>query len=158
MNKIIEDNESQGNTSNSDNVNDNGKREKMTRNRKSKAERFMEEREEIIKELEQKMGLKEDIRGVLLYDLEHNEELKEYLKNKIPEIRRLYKCGCWNYFVKQHTKKGEEPSEICLLKSIFKDEKYELISKRILAEREGEKKQYSGIYFFKDLNINQYFK
>ena len=165
MNKI-EDNNSEGNTSNSDNMNENGwsdssqqscsarKREKRTRNRPSKAERFSEEREELIKELESKMGLTEEIRGVLLYDLEHNNELKEYLKNKIPEIRKLYKCGCWNYFIQ----KEENRDEIGLLKSIFKSEKYELISKRILAEREGEKKQYSGIYFFKDLNINQYFK
>jgi hypothetical protein len=104
------------------------------------------------------MGLTEDNRGVLLYDLEHNEELKEYLKSKIPEIRKLYKCGTWNYFVKQHTKEGEELSEICLLKSIFKNEKYELISKMKYNERDGERKKYSHIYFFKDLNLNQYFK
>jgi hypothetical protein len=157
MNKIEENNSvniSEGNTSNSDNINENGKRGKRTRNRPSKAERFLEERDELIKELEKKMGLKEENRGVLLYDLEHNKELKEYLKDKIPEIRKLYKCGCWNYFIQ----KEEKRDEIGLLKSIFKSEKYELISKRILAEREGEKKQYSGIYFFKDLNINQYFK
>jgi hypothetical protein len=161
MNKIEDNNnetDSEGNTSNSDTPNLNNKREKRTRNRPSKSERFSEEREELVKELEKKMGLTEEVRGVLLYDLEHNNELKEYLKNKIPEIRRLYKCGTWNYFVKQHTKEGEEPSEIGLLKSIFKDEKYELISKRILADREGEKKQHSSIYFFKNLNINQYFK
>lgn len=57
MNKIIEneDNNSQGSnntlTSNSDNVNENNKRVKRTRNRPSKAERFVEEREELIKEL-----------------------------------------------------------------------------------------------------------
>jgi hypothetical protein len=134
------------------------KREKRTRNRPSKAERFVEEREELIKELEKKMGLTEEVRGVLLYDLEHNEELKEYLKNKIPEIRKLYKCGTWNYFVKQHIKEGEEPSEIGLMKSIFKSEKFELVSKMKYAEREGERKKYSHIYFLKDLNLNQYFK
>jgi hypothetical protein len=179
-------NNSQGNTSNTDSPNENNKRSKRTRNktespnglaiydgvvviqqhdkvvrtcnRVSKAEKFSEERNQLIKELEKKMGLTEENRGVLLYDLEHNEELKEYLKNKIPEIRKLYKCGTWNYFVKQHTKEGEELSEIGLLKSIFKSEKYELISKRIIAERASEKKQYNVIYFFKDLNINQYFK
>ena len=163
MNKIIEeDNNSQGSnntlTSNSDNINDNNKRVKRTRNRPSKAERFVEEREELIKELEKKIGLTEEVRGVLLYDLNRNEELKEYLRNKIPEIRKLYKCGTWNYFVKQHTKEGEEPSEIGLLKSIFKSEKFELVSKMKYAEREGERKKYSHIYFFKDLNLNQYFK
>ena len=143
----IEENISQGNTSNSE-----------TQNRQSKAKKFVEERESLVRELEIKMGLTEEERGVLLYDLNQNKELKEYLKNKIPEIKKIYKCGTWNFFVKQHTKKDEEPSEICLLKSIFKSENYELISKRIIAERENEKKQYSIIYFFKDLNINQYFK
>lgn len=161
-NIIEEDNKSQVSnntlTSNSDNVNENNKRLKRTRNRPSKAEKFIEEREELIKELEKMMGLTEDIRVVLLYDLEHNEELKEYLKKNIPEIRKLYKCGTWNYFVKQHTKEGEEISIICLLKSIFKSEKYELVSKMKYAERYSEKKKYSHIYFFKDLNLNQYFK
>ena len=140
-------------TSNSSNKNENNKRVKRTRNRMSKAERFCEEREELVKELEKKMGLTEEVRGVLLYDLERNNELKEYLKNKIPEIRKLYKCGCWNYFIQ----KEEKRDTVGLLKSIFKSENYELISKRILAERENKKKQYSGIYFFKDLNMKQYF-
>lgn len=163
MKKIIEeDNLSQeskkSNTTNSENVNKNNKREKISRKRPSKAERYTEEREELIKELERKIGITEEVRGILLYDLEHNKELKEYLKEKIPEIKKLYKCGTWNYFVKQHTKEEEEPSEISLLKSIFKSEKYELISKMKYAEREGERKKYSHIYFLKDLNLNQYFK
>ena len=62
----------------------------LINNRRSKAVRFSEKREELIKELEEMMGLTEEVRGVLLYDLEHNEELKEYLKNKIPEIRKLH--------------------------------------------------------------------
>ena len=139
---------------NSDNNSSNEKREIRSRNRPCKSERYTEEREKLIKELEKKIGLTEEIRGVLLYDLEQNNELKEYLKDKIPEIRKIYKCGCWNYFIQ----KEENRDEIGLLKSIFRDEKYELISKRILAEREGGKKQYSSIYFFKDLNLNQYFK
>jgi hypothetical protein len=158
MNKIIENEDNNSLTSNSENANENNKRVKRTRNRPNKAERYIKEREELIKELEKMMGLTEEVRGVLLYDLNRNEELKEYLKNKIPEIRKLYKCGTWNYFVKQHTKEGEEPSEIGLMKSIFKSEKYELVSKMKYAEREGERKKYSHIYFLKDLNLNQYFK
>ncbi len=104
MNKIIEeDNNSQGSnntlTSNSDNTNENNKRVKRTRNRPSKAERFSEEREELIKELEKMMGLTEEVRGVLLYDLNRNEELKEYLKNKIPEIRKLHPRNYITYVI-----------------------------------------------------------
>lgn len=166
MNKIKDinedDNNSQGSnntlTSNSDNVNDNGKRDKKTRKRPCKAERFSKEREELIEELEKMMGLTEEVRGVLLYDLEHNEKLKEYLKNKIPEIRKLYKCGTWNYFVKQHTKEGVVPSEICLLKSIFKSEKFKLKPSRLVAEKGGEKKQYSAILFYKKYDLAEKIK
>ena len=153
MNKIIENEENNSLISNSENPNENNKGVKRTRNRPNKAERYIKEREELIKELEKMMGLTEEVRGVLLYDLNRNEELKEYLKNKIPEIRKLYKCGCWNYFIK----KEEKRDIVGLLKSIFKSENYELVSKRILALRENKKKQYSGVYFFKDLNMKQYF-
>ena len=46
------------------------------------------------------------------------------------------------------------------MKSIFKSEKFELVSKMKYAEREGEgeRKKYSHIYFLKDLNLKQYFK
>lgn len=125
----------------------------VIRNRLSKAERYKKEREEFILELEKKIGLTEDIRGVLLYDLEHNENLKEYLKKKIEEIKKLYKCGTWNYFVKQHTKEGEKLSEISLLKCILKSEKYKLKTSRLVAERGGTKKQYSAIFFYKEYNL-----
>lgn len=152
--KIDEDNKS--NTSNTTNTSnsENKKREKKSRNRPSKAEKFLKEREELVKDLEKKMGLTEEVRGVLLYDLEHNEELKEYLKNKIPDIRKLYKCGCWNYFIQ----KEEKRDIIGLLKSIFKSEGYELMSKMKYAEREVVRKKYCHIYFLKDLNLNQYLK
>ena len=152
MNKIEEnnnENDSQGNTSNTDNVNENNKRSKRTRNRPSKAERFSGERDELIKELEKKMGLTEENKGVLLYDLEHNKELKEYLKDKVIEIKRLYKTGNWAYFVRQHIKEGEEPSEISLLKSIMKSEKYEITNRRKITERDNIKKVYIELYFNK---------
>ena len=48
MNKVVY-NDSDENTSNSENNNINGKREKGSRNRLSKAERYLKEREELIK-------------------------------------------------------------------------------------------------------------
>ena len=128
------------------------------RKRTTKVKLYTEEREEIIKELEKKMGLSEEIRGVILNDLENNNELKEYLKNKIQEIRRLYKTGNWNYFVKQHIKDGTEISEISLLKSIYKEEKYKLKTIRKMIEKEGIKKQYSCIFFYKDYDLTEKIK
>lgn len=42
---------------------------------------------------------------------------------------------------------------ICLLKSIFKSEKYKLISKRTVSERANEKKQYNAILFYKGYDL-----
>lgn len=140
------------------NKNEQEQKEKQIRKRLTKSEQYVKEREELIKELEKKIGLTDEVRGVLLYDLEHNVELKEYFVLNIPSIRKLYKCGTWNYFVKQHTKEGEEPSEICLLKSIFKSEKYKLISKRTVSERANEKKQYNAILFYKEYDLAEKIK
>jgi hypothetical protein len=152
MNKVIveNDNNSLGNTSNSDNPNENGKRRKSTRNRLTKNKRYEKERKELIKELEGLMGLENERHGILLYDLEHNDELKMYLKNKIPEIKKMFCTGMWNYFVKQHVKEDTELSEISLLKCIFKEEKYKITNRRRLTEREGIKKIYIELYFHKE--------
>jgi hypothetical protein len=143
MNKIIEkneeDNNSQGSnntlTSNSDNVNENNKRGKKTRNRPSKAERFGEEREKLIKELEKMIGLTEEMRGVLLYDLEHNNELK--LRELVPEIKKYYRTCSWGYFSKEE-KKGMD-NEIGLLKAMYKNEGYNILTKRKTCEYDGKK-------------------
>ncbi len=132
------------NQANSDNT-DNSKVVK-TRNKKTKAETFQNERTLFIDELEKKMGLTETNRGVLLYELENNEELKKYLRDKIPEIQKLYKCGSWNYF---KTSKDTKNNEIGLLKSIFKNENYKLLNKQVLKEIDGNKKFYSDLHFLK---------
>ena len=142
MKNIEENKESDINSDN--NKSDNNKNEKKKRNRPCKRERYEKERKELMLELEKMMGLTDERRGILLYDLEHNEELKEYLKSKETEIKRMYKCGCWNYFIQK-----EGRSEIGLLKSILKNEKYELSTRRRLTAREGIKKIYIEIYFIK---------
>jgi len=120
-----------------------------TKNKKmTKSERYKKEREEFVNELEQIMGLSESNRGVLLYDLEHNEPLNKYLKDKIVDIQKFYKCGTWNYFVKQHQNNGDV-DEISLIKSIFKNEGYEVITKKKISERNGIKKQYVNLNFLK---------
>lgn len=154
MNKIIEneDNNSQGSnnslTSNSENPNENNKRVKRTRNRPSKAERFSEEREELIKELNKMIGL-ENNNKIILYDLEHNEELKTYLKENVCLIRKLFKCGNWGYF-SNDPKKGMG-NEIGLLRAIYKNECWEISSKRKICEREGEKKLHIELHFNKTI-------
>ena len=122
---------------------------KKTRNKPTKAQIYKEERRKIILELEKLIGLNEINRGVLLYNLEHNKQLKEYLKQNIPDIKKYYKCGTWNYFVNQHTKEGEEISEISLLRAIFKDENYEIISRKKIKLMDGIKKHMTNLIFLK---------
>ena len=150
MNKIENNNNdeiSQEYTSNSDNPTDDNKMEKKSRNRACKSERYTEEREEIIKELNTITGLDKDNR-VILYDLEHNEKLINKLKEKIPEIRRLFKTGNWGYFSKDELK--GMGNEIGLLKAIYKNEGYDITSKRKICEREGIKKLHIELHFNKN--------
>lgn len=134
---------SNGNTSDSSNE------RKKTRNKPTKAQQFKEERKKIVLELENLIGLTENNRGILLHDLGKNEKLKEYLKEIVADVKKFYKCGTWNYFVNQHTKEGEELSEICLLRSIFKDEKYEIISRKKIKTIDNCKKHMTNLIFFK---------
>ena len=138
---------------NNSNSSDNSK---ITKNKPTKAQIYKQDRDKIILELEKIIGLNEINRGVLLYDLEHNEQLKKYLIQIIPDIKKYYKYGNWNYFVNQHTKEGDELSEISLLRAIFKDENYELISKRKTAVLNNKKTNATKIYFLKNVNIKQY--
>ena len=150
MNKIIEneDNNSQGSnntlTSNSDNVNENNKRCKK---RSTKKEMYEEEREKFIQELNKIIGVDENNNEIFLYDLERNEKVKEFLKNKILNIQKYYKCGTWGYF-SNDPKKGSG-NEITLLRSIYKNDDYDILSKRIMNERDGKKKPRVVLLFIK---------
>ncbi len=136
-----------GNTSNSDNPNENGKRSKTTRNRSCKSEYYNEEREQIILELENLIGLTDTKRNTTLYDLENNSKLINRLKELAPLIKKYYKCSTWGYF-STDLKKGMG-NEIGLLKAIFKSEKYNILNKRRQLEYNGIKKLHTELYFMK---------
>ena len=134
MNKIME---NKSVTSNSDKINENKKR---CKNQSTKKEKYNNEREQIIKELNEN-------NEIYLYDLERNEEVKEYLKKNISNIQKYYKCGSWGYF-SNDVKKGSG-NEITLLRSIYKNNNYDILSKRKMNEREGEKKARVVLIFIK---------
>ena len=138
---------SNGNTSDSSNE------RKKTRNKPTKAQQFKEERQKIVMELENLIGLTENNRGVLLHDLGKNDKLKEYLREIVPLIRRYYKCGTWNYFIQ----KEENRDIIGLLKSVFKTENFQLINKQKFLTIDGIKKQYTQIYIINDNKIKNLF-
>lgn len=131
--------------------NDQIKREENVKStkKKTKAEKYQKERKDFINKLEKIMGLTETERGVLLYDLENNDELKKYLKDKIADIQKFYNYNSWNYF---KNLKNTDSGEIGLLKSILKNENYNIMNKQVLKEINGIKKMYSVLYFIKNIN------
>ena len=128
-------------SSGSDNINENGKRVKKTRNRPCKNQKFEREREELIKELENIIGLNENKRNITLYELENNSLLINKLQELIPNIKKYFKCSTWGFF-SSDPKKGMG-NEIGLLKAIFKNEKYNILNKRKQLEYDGIKKLYT---------------
>ena len=136
-------------SSGSDNINENGKRVKKTRNRPCKSERFQDCREELIKELENIIGLNENKRNITLYELENNSLLINKLQELIPNIKKYFKCSTWGFF-SSDPKKGMG-NEIGLLKAIFKNEKYNILNKRKQLEYDGIKKLYTELYFIKNV-------
>lgn len=77
-----------------------------------------------------------------------NEKVKEFLKNNILNIQKYYKCDTWGYF-SNDPKKGSG-NEITLLSSIYKNDDYNILSKRIMNERDGEKKPRTVLIFIKN--------
>lgn len=138
MNKIIEDNNSQGSknslTSNSDNVNENNKRCKK---RSTKKELFRNEREEIINKINNLLGITENKNYVYLYDIENSENIKEGINKMSDEIKKYFKVGNWNYYIMKNN--GGKPLEIGLIRAVYRDENILMTTKEIKIERDGNK-------------------
>ena len=117
------------------------------RKRRTKEENYKEEREEIIKELEELMGLNENNRKILLKELE-KEEIKARMIELSEKIKKIYSVSRWGYY--SNEKKKGSGNEITLLRSVFKNSGYNVVSKRKTITREGEKSIESEIYFYKE--------
>jgi hypothetical protein len=129
---------SSGNTSDSSNE----------RKRRTKKEIYQTERNEIINNLNKILGLN-DKNSLFYYELENNNELKEYLKNNIENIRKYFKTGTWGYFSNEPLK--GMGNEINLVRALYNDCDYNILSKRKTGKVNNEKKLVTELYFTKDL-------
>ena len=118
-----------------------------SRKRPSKCEKFVEERKELIEEINKMIGINESKNNKILYELENNEELKEKIRENITKIRKYYRCSTWGYFSKEK-KKGMN-NEIGLIKALYKNEGYKILTKRKTCEYNGIKKLQTELYFIK---------
>ena len=116
----------------------------IKKNRRDKRELYKKERIEIISKLLKLMNLKSD-NSILYTELQNNEILKNELRILTNNIKKIYKCSTWGYFVSLN--KGEQGDEITLLKAIFKSDGYKIFSKDVTDEYNNIKKRYTRLYF-----------
>lgn len=148
MNKVEEynDNKSESGTSNSENVNDNRKRCK--RNKLTKKQQFMRERNEIINELNNILGITEENKVIILYDIENSEEIKNNVKGLSTRIKKYFKSGNWNFYVKENN--GEEALIIGLIRAVYRDEGWNMTKKDILITKNNTKIRTTKYYLIKE--------
>ena len=104
-------------------------------------QKFKNERNNIIDNLNNLIGIDENNNCFFLYELEKKEDVKKYLSDNIDDIKKYYKVGKWGFF-SNDILKGKD-NYIGLLRSLYLDSDYEIISKSKIATFENIKKQYT---------------
>lgn len=122
--------------------------EHNTKVRRNKKLLFSDERKQIINKLNTLIGLNYDNNTVLLVELYKNQELIKYLIEIKEDIKKYYRCCRWGYFVCENN--GKKGDEITLLRAIYKDHDYTILSKNVITEYNGVKSRYVKLFFLTD--------
>ena len=132
--------------SNNSNTNNNEKVIKH-RNRPDKKTRYSKEREEIINKLNKLIGIDDKNNSIFLCELEKNANLKTQIEEMLPEIKKYHKYGHWGYFSTEYAR-GKD-NYISLMRAVYNDNNYEILSKLKTNTFDNIKKQYTQLLFFK---------
>lgn len=102
---------------------------------------YMKERENILIELINKLGINNTENRILRDELE-KEEIREYIKNKFEEIKQYYSTSRWRSVYR------EENKELNIIKNIMREHKIEIL--KIERKRLKDNGKYEGyrIYIF----------
>jgi hypothetical protein len=117
------------------------------RNRPDKKTKYASERQNLIEKLNKLIGLSDTNNSVFLYELERNEELKKEIEKLISDIKKYFKYGNWGYFSNDPSKCHE--NHITLIRAIYNDCNYDVISKLKTHTFDNIKKQYTIMLFYK---------
>ena len=90
---------------------------------KPKSEKYERERNEIIKRLNEIIGINEYNNRFILEDLKNNKDKQEAIKGLENEVRKYFAHSEWPYFRKSV---NEETKSICLARSIYKSCNYDI--------------------------------
>jgi len=146
MEDIVTKSNVQDNNDNNDNNDDNIKI-KRTRNRLTKKQQFVKEREEFIKELNSVIGLSEKRNSIFKNEIEKNENVTKFIIDSDERIKQIFKAGNWGYYTNEEIRgKG---NILGLIRSIYNDCDYEINSKLKTSEFDNIKKQYTLMTFVK---------
>lgn len=137
-------NEKSHNKSDNSDNSTNEEKIKRTRNRLTKKQQFIKEREELVGKLNNIIGIDEKKNYVYLYDLENDKEVLTQIENLVEEIKKYHKCGAWGYFLEKERGGG---NLIGLLRSVYKDNDIIITTKNKILIR-NDKRINCTVYYF----------
>ncbi len=137
---------------NNDNNNDNNAETKVkrTRNRLTKKQQFVKEREQIIAKLNNILGVNDKNNTFYLYDIINSEDIKNKIHELSEEVKKYFKCGSWHYYKANNN--NEEAQEIGLIRAIYRDEGLMLTKKDISLKLKENRVRTTQYYIFKNTN------
>jgi hypothetical protein len=106
-----------------DNNINNKKEEKKKRTRitKTKAERYEKEQKEILKRLNEIIGLDENNNKFILSEINNDKEKQEKIKGLDEEVKKYFAHGKWAYYKKEIMNEW-----LSLVRSIYKEMGYDI--------------------------------
>ena len=121
------------------------------RNKPSKEEHYINEREEFLNELNIFLGINDDNNTLIYNKINNNNELKTFIINNEDKIKKFFKYGKWGYFRKYDDNTKDLGT---LIKNIYKHEKYTIYTKRITLKENDTKINATQLIFYKPGRIN----
>lgn len=116
------------------------------RNKPSKEEHYINERETLLNELNDFLGINDDNNTLIYNKINNNNELKTFIINNENKIKKFFKYGKWGYFRKYDDNTKDLGT---LIKNIYKHEKYTIYTKRITLKENDTKINATQLIFYK---------
>ena len=111
--------------------------------RLKKADKYKNERLEILNKLNNILGITEDNNKFLLYDIDNNEDKQKEIIGLASDIEKYFSCSGWSYFSKDLQ---DNRKYMSLMRSIYKQFNYNLYVKSVIISKDNKKiktQQYS---------------
>jgi len=116
------------------------------RNKPSKEEHYINERDAFLNELNDFLGINDDNNTLIYNKINNNNELKTFIINNEDKIKKFFKYGKWGYFRKYDDNTKDLGT---LIKNIYKHEKYTIYTKRITLKENDTKINATQLIFYK---------